>query len=290
MKILITGSSGFLGKNLYKRLKKEYKITGIDKSRDEYTDYSVDITDRKKIENLIKATRPDIVIHTAALTNVDYCETHREEAYNINVKGTKNLIDSLKNREAKFIFISSDYVYDGLKGNFNEESPTNPINYYGKTKLEAEQIVRRCKNYLILRPTVIFGWDERGKNFFMQLFRNQKDNLPMKVPIDQKSNPTYINLLVEIIYKSIPKNLTGTFIATGPETISRYNFALKICNIFSFNKTLIMPVKTKNLNQIAPRPLNCGTNSSKIRKSLGMNFPSLEENLLELKSSLYAES
>ena len=290
MKILITGSFGFLGKNLYQRLKKQYKVFGVDINESQFSNYLLDLTDKEKTKNLLKTIKPNIIIHTAALPNVDYCEIHQEEAYNINVKGTKNLIDSLKNREAKFIFISSDYVYDGLKGNFNEESSTNPINYYGKTKLEAEQIVRRCKNYLILRPTVIFGWDERGKNFFMQLFKNQKDNKIMKVPTDQYSNPTYINLLVEIIYISILKNLTGTFIATGPETINRYNFALKICNIFNFNKTPIIPVKTEDLNQIASRPLNCGTNSSKIREALKMHFPSLEENLLDLKLFIYGKN
>ena len=290
MKILITGSSGFLGKNLYQRLKKKYKVFGVDINESQFSNYLLDLTDKEKTKNLLKTIKPNIIIHTAALPNVDYCEIHQEEAYNINVKGTKNLIDSLKDQKAKFIFISSDYVYDGLRGNFNEESPTNPLNYYGKTKLEAEQIVRRCKNYLILRPTVIFGWDERGKNFFMQLFKNQKDNKIMKVPTDQYSNPTYINLLVEIIYISILKNLTGTFIATGPETINRYNFALKICNIFNFNKTPIIPVKTEDLNQIASRPLNCGTNSSKIREALKMHFPSLEENLLDLKLFIYGKN
>ena len=289
MKILITGSSGFLGKNLYERLKRQNKIVGVDKNKSEFTDYLIDLADTKETEGLIKIVTPDIIIHTAALSNVDYCETHREEAYNANIQVTKNLIDGLENQKAKFIFISSDYVYDGIRGNFNEESKPNPLNYYGKTKLEAEEIVKRYKNYLIIRPTVMFGWDEGGKNFFMQLFQNQKEKKLMKVPIDQYSNPTYVNLLVEIIYKSILKNLTGTFIATGPETINRYDFGLKISNVLDFDKKLILPVKTKDLGQIAQRPLNCGTCSSKIKKALKMRFPSLEESLINLKLSIYAK-
>jgi dTDP-4-dehydrorhamnose reductase len=289
MKILITGSAGFLGKNLYKRLKKQHKIVGIDKNESEFTDYLTNLTDEKKIKDFIKTIRPDIIIHTAALTNVDYCEIHREEAYNSNVETTKNLIDSLENQKTKFIFISSDYVYDGIKGNFNEESQVNPLNYYGETKLEAEQIVKKYKNYLILRSTVIFGWDEGGKNFFMQLFNNQKNSKQMKAPIDQYGNPTYINLFIDIISKSILKNLTGTFIATGPENINRYDFGLKICDIFDFNKKLILPIETKSLGQVAPRPLNCGTDSGKIRKVLQMDFPSLKESLINLKSSIYAK-
>ena len=289
MKILITGSSGFLDKNLYERLKRQNKIVGVDKNKSEFTDYLIDLADTKETEGLIKIVTPDIIIHTAALSNVDYCETHREEAYNANIQVTKNLIDGLENQKAKFIFISSDYVYDGIRGNFNEESKPNPLNYYGKTKLEAEEIVKRYKNYLIIRPTVMFGWDEGGKNFFMQLFQNQKEKKLMKVPIDQYSNPTYVNLLVEIIYKSILKNLTGTFIATGPETINRYDFGLKISNVLDFDKKLILPVKTKDLGQIAQRPLNCGTCSSKIKKALKMRFPSLEESLINLKLSIYAK-
>lgn len=286
MKTLITGSSGFLGKNLYERLKKQHKIVGVDKNKSEFTDYSIDLADTKETENLIKIVNPDIIIHTAALSYVDYCETHRKEAYNTNVQVTKNLIGGLENQKAKFIFISSDYVYDGIRGNFNEESKPNPLNYYGRTKLEAEEIVKRYKNYLILRPTVMFGWDEGGKNFFMQLFQNQKEKKLMKVPIDQYSNPTDVNLLVEIIYKSILKNLIGTFVATGPETINRYDFGLKISNVFDFDEKLILPVRTKDLEQIAQRPLNCGTCSSKIKKALKMKFPSLKESLKNLKLML----
>jgi len=285
MKILIAGSAGFLGKNLYKRLGIEHEIIGIDKNNGEYVDYSIDITDEEKIRNIIKEIGPDIIIDTAAISSVDYCESNQKETYNINVNSVKNLINGLDDN-VKFIFISSDYVYDGIKGDFDEESLTNPINYYGKMKREAELIVREHKNHLILRPTVVFGIDEGGKNFFMQLLENQKEKKLMMVPADQYSNPIYINLLVEIINKSISKDLTGTFITTGPETINRYDFALKICKIFNFDESLIKSVQTKDLKQVASRPLNCGTNSSKIRKSLEMEFPSLEESLLDLKNSL----
>jgi len=288
-KILITGAAGFLGENLYKKLKKRYEVVGIDIKKDKFVECLVDLTDVKKTKDFIEKAKVDIIIHTAALTDVEYCQTHQDESYNINVRGTKNLIDCLNNPKIKFIFISSDYVYDGVKGNFNEQSSTNPLNYYGKTKLEAEQIVKKHKNHLTLRSTVIFGWSEQSKNFFMQLFRNQKENNLMKVPTDQYSNPTYVNLLVEIIHKSIVKDLTGLFIATGPEALNRYDFALRTCDLFDFNKKIIIPVTTKDLNQVAPRPLNCSTCSNKIREELKIDFPSLKESLIDLKSSIYAK-
>jgi len=287
MKILITGASGFLGKNLHKKLGENHKVIGTDKNESQFADELLDITDREKTKDFLKKTAPDVIIHGAALTNVNYCQTHQEEAFKANAETTKNLVSSLQDRKTKFILISSDYVYDGKTGNYTENSQTNPLNYYGITKLKAEEIVQKYENHLIFRSTVIFGWDKEGKNFFMQLFRNQKDSLPMKVPVDQSNNPTYINLFVEIIRRSIEGNLKGTFLATGPQTLNRYEFGLKICEVFDFNKDLLVPVKTENLSQTAQRPLNCGTNSAKIRKALKMEFPSLEKSLSDLRTFIY---
>src|SRR4030043_1354309 len=153
MKILITGSAGFLGKNLYVALKEQYKVFGVDKNESQFTDESIDITDEEKTKDLIGRIEPDVIIHTAALTNVDYCQTHQKEAYTANVETTKNLVGSLDARKTKFILILSDYVYDGRTGNYTEESPVNPLNYYGDTKLRAEEIAKEYGNNLILRST-----------------------------------------------------------------------------------------------------------------------------------------
>lgn len=282
MKILITGSAGFLGKNLVRKLKERYEVTGIDRNKSEWTDREIDLTDKKAVRKAVEEIKPDVIIHTAALTNVEYCETHREEARAINVGGTSNLVDSIRGAGMKFIFISSDYVYDGKKGDFDEESPTRPISWYGQNKLDAERIIQMFKDYLILRSSVIFGWDPGGKNFFMQLCENQKNKKEMRVPIDQISNPTYIELIKEIITRSIEKNLQGIFIATGPESMTRYDFALKIADVCGFKKNLIIPVQTKELGQAAKRPLNCGVKIKKLENALGMKFPSLSESLLHL--------
>lgn len=284
MKILITGSSGFLGKNLVKELQSSYEVAGIDHNKSETTKKEIDLTDKNAVKATVEEIKPDVIIHAAALTNVEYCETHREEAYTINVGGTSNLVESVRRAYVKFIFISSDYVYDGVKGNFDEKSPTHPVSWYGQNKLDAERIVQTLKNYLILRPAVIFGWDPGGKNFFTQLFENQKNKKEMRVPIDQISNPIYIELLKKIVRSSIEKDLKGIFVSTGPESIGRYDFALKTADTFGFDKSLIVPVETKELGQAARRPLNCSTNSKKLQKALGIKFPSLNENLSHLKS------
>jgi len=290
MRILITGSSGFVGKNLMRALKSEHEVFGLDHKASEWATHVGDITDRDAVKKIVDEVRPNIIVHTAALANVDYVETHRDEAYAINVGGTKNLLESIQGSDTHFIFISSDYVYDGVTGNFNEQSAPNPISWYGQNKLDAERFVEKHKRHLILRPTVIFGWDPGGKNFFMQLLENQREKRNMRVPKDQVSNPTYVKLLTEVIERSIAKGLTGTFVSGGREPMDRYTLGLTICDVFGFDEALLIPMETKNLGQVARRPLNCSTDSSLLREALGMAFPSIEESLYELKKIVESQS
>ena len=290
MRILITGSSGFVGKNLMRALKTEHEVFGVDHKASEWATHVADITDRDAIKKVVDGVKPDVIVHTAALANVDYVETHRDEAYAINVRGTKNLLESTQGSDTHVVFISSDYVYDGVTGNFNEKSSLNPISWYGQNKVDAEQFVERHKRHLILRPTVIFGWDPGGKNFFMQVLENQREKRTMRVPKDQVSNPTYVRLLTKVIERSIAKGLTGTFVSGGRESMDRYTLGLTICDVFGFDKALLIPMETKELGQIAKRPLNCSTDSSRIREALGMTFPSIKESLDELKQIVESQS
>lgn len=288
-KVLILGSSGFVGSFTYNYLRNIYKVVGVSRNKSPFVDEIGDITNIDDMNNIIKKYKPEIVIHCVKLpVGVDYYETHKEEGYKIDVEGTKNIVNCIKKYipNSKFIYISSDYVYDGIKGNYTEDDKEKPINYYGIMKLEAERISQSLNNFLILRPTVIFGLHPNGKNFFMQLLENQKNKKSMKIPTDQISNPTYIKLLVEVIKKSIEKDLRGIYIATGPESISRYNFALKLAEHFNFEKSLLLEVKTNELNQIAKRPLNCSTIPKKIQKDLNYDFPSLDESVINLKKEV----
>lgn len=287
--ILVLGSSGFVGSFTYTYLKKHYNVIGVSRYKSYFTDEQCDITKLEDIKNIIKKFKPNIVIHCIKLSaGVDYYETHKEEAYNVDIIGTNNIVECIKKYipNSKVIYISSDYVYDGTKGNYTEKDKENPINYYGILKLKAEKIIQSLDNHLILRPTVIFGFHPNGKNFFMQLLENQRNKKVMKVPMDQISNPTYIKLLIKIIMRSIEKDLRGIYIATGPESIDRYNFALKLAQHFNFEKNLLVGVKTIELNQSARRPLNCSTIPDKIQRNLNYNFPSLEECIIDLKNEV----
>ena len=285
MKILITGSAGFVGKNLFYKLKDNYEVFGISRRQSDTTTHSVDLTS-DKIISVLNKINPDIVVHCAALSNVDYCEEHKKEAELQNVKSTSHLASWTKKNNKKLIFISTDYVYGGEESDYDEESNTSPVNLYGKTKLDAENMVRRLDNFAILRTSTVFGYDKGSKNFLMQLLFTTS---PRKIPIDQISNPTNVDILIEYIKKIIEKNVKGIFVATGPESMSRLEFANLIAEIFKLDKKLLIAAKTNELGQIARRPLNNGTNSQKIRAILSLKVPGVRESLINIRESLKNE-
>ncbi|MBN2251904.1 MAG: SDR family oxidoreductase [Candidatus Altiarchaeota archaeon] len=289
VKVLITGVSGLVGSFTYLRLKRDHEVLGTSRNRSEYTDHVLDLTDRKKTAELVEKTTPDLIVHCAKIAkSVDYCEANREECRLVNATGTKNLVDALgsSGSDAKFIYLSTDYVYDGKKGGYTEKDDPNPVNYYGQSKLEGETYAAQLTNHLILRTTVVYGYHAGGNNFFMQLLDRQNKREPMKVPCDQISNPTYVHLLMEIIERSINKDLKGLYLATGPEPIGRYDFALKIADYMDYDKSLLEKVSTPELKQDAERPLNCSTNPEKLQHDLAFRFPSLDDSLDHLKKEV----
>lgn len=287
-KLLITGSNGFVGSYLTRATKEHFEVVGVSNKAGEGVDVELDLSDSKKWQALLDKENPDIVVHTAALTWVDFSEEHHEETDAINVRPVEVLAAwaLARNVAPHIIFISSDYVYDGVRGPYTEKSKVNPVNYYGVSKVRGEELVRPLTKGLILRTGVVFGWHPEGKNFFMQLRGKLSIGESMQVPQDQISNPTYVETLVSCITQSIEKNLVGTFNATGPETLDRYTFALRIADAFSLNVGLIVPVATSSFKQKARRPMDCATDSSAIQKALAYTAPSLKDNFKEIKQRM----
>lgn len=293
MNILVTGSSGFIGKQIVKFLKSidGLNVKGMSKSEGKYTDYCVNLLDKTEVNQILSIYLPDVVIHAAAFPNVEECEKNREKAYDNNVKLTENLINIIKNLipNTYFLFFSSDYVYSGdANSNYNEQSQTNPVNYYGECKLQCEKIIAASlNNYCILRITVVFGYEPCSKNFLMQILRN---NNIRKIPIDQINNPTSIYLINDIVLKCIKKRIVGTFNSTGKESFNRYDFLKSIVKEFGLNLDLYSPVLTKELNQTAPRPLNCRTDSSKIKSILAIEEENLVDYIKIIKNDIYGQN
>lgn len=289
-KMLITGSSGQVGSYLIKEARKIYDVVGIGKEQHELVDCVLDISDSDSFLRYLEHVHPDVIVHTAALTWVDFSEDHVEETDANNVRPVETIKKYAEQAEQKplVIFISSDYVYDGKKehGLYTEEDMLRPQNYYGVSKEKGEEIIREYLNHCILRTGVVFSWHEEGKNFFMQTYNKMKASEEMKVVDDQISNPTYAPSLVTAIMKVAEKNITGTYNATGPETLDRYAFAEKIVKAFDFDITKLLRARTTDFPIKAERPMNDGTDSHKLYQAINWEFPSIEKNFEDIKKRI----
>jgi len=166
-RLLLTGASGLLGSKIVELAREDYESIPLHNTKPLHPNsLKLDITDQNQVFSLFSKLEPDIVIHTASETNVDKCEAQREQAWRINVEGTHNIAFACSKVGAKLVYISTDYVFDGEKGNYEEEDEPNPMDYYGVTKLEGEnQVISHCKNYAILRTSVLYGWHPWKQNF-----------------------------------------------------------------------------------------------------------------------------
>jgi len=270
-RIAITGSSGLLGNEVAKLAKRDYEVISLHNTKTIYSDsVQLDITGTQRVLEFFSGLKPDVVIHTASQTNVDRCETEKENAWNINVVGTRNIAKACKRTRAKLIYISTDYVFDGEKGNYREQDTPNPINYYGTTKLEGEkQVAQYCQNYAILRTSVLYGWHPWKQNFATWTISQLRQNKQIAVVEDHYNTPTLASNLAEMAMEFIEKDLQGLYHSSGSERISRFAFAQQIAKTFELNPQLIKPIKMSQLTAwIAKRPRDSSLNTEKIEKQL----------------------
>ena len=280
-KILLTGSNGQLGSSIIKLLKNEFDIIATSKTHHQYKNYSFDITNKVLCNDVISIHDPDIIINLASLTNVDFCEENPGLSMSVNVGGVQNLLDAFKR---KIIHISTDYVFDGKSGPYKEKDEPNPINIYGLSKLAGERAVLSRSNNLVIRTNILYDYNENvGASFFNWVIKNLKNKKPINVVDDQFGNPTWVNSLVVAIYSAINKDITGTLHWADSDYLSRFDFALKIAEMYDLDKKLILPIKTSELNQIADRPLKGGLDIKFSKNILKLEAPTIEECLKMIK-------
>ncbi|MCK9582165.1 MAG: dTDP-4-dehydrorhamnose reductase [Endomicrobiales bacterium] len=265
MKIIITGVTGLLGNQLAKTLINNHSVIGISKSNISpiCKTINVDITDAIATYNAITKENPDIVIHCAALSNVDECERNPQEAYKINALGTRNIAVSCQRFDTKLLYISTDYVFTSqntISGGFNEFDTTNPCNIYAKSKLAGENYVKELLNkFWIVRTSWLFG---NGKaNFVTQFLSNIKDGKPYKAATDMISSPTSVCELSEAISILIKTDLFGTYHLSNSGFASRYEIALYLAKLFKVSENKITKTTLKELSLPAKRPNFSGLNN-----------------------------
>ena len=272
-KLLVTGGSGLLGSKIACLGMKNFEVVATCNRNPVKTDYALiplDITQKEAVMREIQKIRPDYVIHTAALTDVDYCEDHRKEAREINVDGTRNVAFACRELGIRMIYVSTDAVFDGKKGLYRENDPVNPVNYYGRTKLEGERAIERLDlDYTVARISVLYGWNVKERlNFVTWLIKELKAGNNVNIFVDQWNSPTFADNCAAMLLKLMEKGSQGIYHASGKERISRFDFALKIAAAFKLDKGLIKPVYSSDFRQKAKRASDSSLDVSKIEKEL----------------------
>jgi len=285
MKILVTGGSSTPGFRIVEELAKAgYKVFA------QYNEHEIpnmnniakvkaDFRDLEKVTQLVKETKPDIVIHTAAIGDVDKCEVDREFAWRVNVEATLALVKEASRVDAYFLYLSTDYVFDGERGLYREDDVPNPVNYYGFTKLVAENIVRSgLSKHAIVRTSHIYGFGMGRKNFARIVVESLSQGQKVRALVDQWLSPTLNTLLAKAIKEIIEKDYTGVIHIAG-ERISRYDFAKAIARRFGFDENLIEPITMKDIQFKAKRPRDSSLDASRARSILKIDFYTLKNSL-----------
>ncbi|MGI8893569.1 MAG: SDR family oxidoreductase [Bacteroidia bacterium] len=298
-KILVTGSNGLLGQKIIYKLKSQPAIKlmaasrGANKINDKggYNYTSLDITDKQQVEQLINSFQPDTIIHSAAMTNVDACEKQQDECWKTNVDAVQFLIDALQNlnNNCHFIQISTDFIFDGEKGNYNENDEPNPVSFYGKSKAEAEKLVMQSNlRWSIIRTILIYGViDDRSRSNIVLWVKNSlEQGKEIKVINDQFRSPTLAEDLADGTIAVALKEAEGIFHISGEEYFSIDEIAKKVISFFKLDASKITYVSSRQLQQPARRPPKTGFDISKAKRILDYKPHTFNEGLKIIQQQL----
>lgn len=294
-RILVIGSNGMLGQRLVHFLNQSPNNELLCASFEEESFMpnvaykKIDITQKNQVRELISNFFPDYIINTAAFTNVDKSEVEKENAWKINVNGVENISLYAWTVDAHLIHFSTDYIFDGKSGPYSENDKPNPICYYGRTKLASENSMRASGvRFTVIRTNILYGPAKYGRPDFVRWVINSvREGKVIRIVADQIGNPTYVDDLVSAISSVIEFKKEGIYNIGGPEFLSRFDFALRIADYFDLDEKLIQPIKTKELNQPAPRPLKSGLITLKAETELGFKPRSIEKSFESMKKELH---
>lgn len=289
MKILVTGSNGLLGQKLTELIEKDSSIHLIATARGksvlpiekgEY--HSLDITDAEAVERVLSQTKPDVVINTAAMTQVDQCETERETCWKANVTSVANLITSCRKHNIHLVHVSTDFIFDGSHGPLDENEKPAPVNYYGESKLAAETLLLESNiPHSILRTVLVYGitQDMSRSNIVLWVKGSLEQGKTIQVVNDQFRTPTLAEDLAKGCYLAAKKKATGIYNISGKDFLSPYDIAIQTADYFGLDKSLIKATDSTQFKQPARRPLITGFIIDKARKELGYEPVSFKEGI-----------
>ena len=296
MRILVTGSNGLLGQKLSELLENESTVTLIATAarpsalpirRGVF--HLLDITDAETVDRIVDETKPDVIINTAAMTQVDQCESQREACWKANVSAVKNLVNACRRNGAHLIHVSTDFIFDGTKEMLDENATPNPVNYYGESKLAGEKVILESDiSWAILRTVLVFGVtrDMSRSNIVLWVKKSLEQGKTIQVVNDQWRTPTLAEDLAVGCYLAARKKAKGIFNISGKDYLSPYDIAIRAAEFFNLDKSLIQETDSTKFTQPARRPLRTGFIIDKARKELGYEPHSFDEGLRVLASQL----
>ncbi len=292
-RILITGVSGFLGYNLFNFLKGRFRVKGtfhrhsLPGEGEEAV--FLDLRDKTAVEKLASEFQPEIVIHTAAVTSPAECRKDPETAQAVNVAGTVHIAEASARTGSRLIYTSTDRVFDGLRGNYNEDDPPNPLGRYGKTKLRGESEVGRiAPNSLILRLPLLYGPPSPTHGSFISwMIEAFEEKKPLDLFTDQVRTPLYVVDACRALELLIDRpDLAGIYHLGGGEKIDRAEFGYRMAEIFGYNPSIIRPIRMAEKPHQPPSPADASLNSDKLYRAIGFRGRGVMEGLLALKKEL----
>jgi dTDP-4-dehydrorhamnose reductase len=290
MKILITGANGFLGYYVVEQsLLKNYFViaTGRGESRlpiqknENFIYQEMDFTDPFAVHDVFEKFQPDIVVHAGAMSKPDECEKNQWQAYVENVESTVTLLLNSEEQKAFFIFISTDFIFDGESGPYKENDAPNPVNFYGRTKLDAEEAVKEYPfNWAIVRTVLVYGRPHAGGANLLTIVKEKiRNGEEYRVFDDQIRTPTYVEDLASAILTICEKKATGVFHISGKDVLTPYQMACMMADQLHLDKSLIKKISSSDLVQPAKRPPRTGFIIEKARRELSFEPISFEEGL-----------
>lgn len=297
-KILVTGSNGLLGQKLVHLIldhsnhillatsKGENRL----KSRSDFDYRSLDITDKNRVDSIVSEFKPDVLINSAAMTNVDACESFQEDCIALNVGGVKNLVAACENHNTHLIHISTDFVFDGKAGPYSENDQPNPLSFYGQSKYDSELIVSNSSlsKWSIARTIIIYGIVENMSKSNIVLWAKSalESGSELKIVDDQFRSPTYADDLAKGCLLIAEKEKNGIYHLSGKESMSILELVYRVADFYGLDKSTISPVKSESLNQAAKRPPVTGFVLDKANKELGYFPLSFNEGLKLLSKEI----
>ncbi len=289
MRVLLTGATGLLGWTLLQRLPSDWDVV-VTVHRNAHPSrlpaqvepLPLELRDRQQVRDVVDRVQPDVIIHTASIGDLDCGEEQQDQAWQVNVNGTRYLLEASQASRPHFVLCSTIYVFDGNNPPYSEADVPQPLGFYGHTKLLAEQLAFEMSDRLLaLRPTPIYGWHLPGQrqNWVTWLLSKLSNGQPIKVVDDVINNHVWTGDVADAIFAGIEKQAYGMFHIGGPESASSYEFSLQVADTFNCDRGLITPVTSEYFPTLAPRPKNTVCSIRKMIDELGVNPVTMQQGL-----------